>query len=95
MKRHNPNGSRLWEPSEKEKLRDLFFEGYTDEEIAEQLHRIVGAVAGMRSLLKLKKNKQGKRDFVLHDAMGDYLPKWYVDLKRRQWNEKYGRASIR
>lgn len=85
---------RVWSAAEKEKVKDMFLEGYSDEEIAEQLHRTVGAVVGMRSLLKLKKSKQVKRDFVLHDAMGDYLPKWYVDLKRKQWNEKYGRASI-
>jgi hypothetical protein len=95
LAKNNPNGSRLWEPAEKEKLRDLFFEGYTDDEIAEMLERTPGAVAGMRGLLKLRKSKQGKRDFVLHDAMGEYLPKWYVDLKRKQWNEKYGKASIR
>lgn len=88
VQRKNNNGSILWSDADKERLRDLYFEGYTDEEIAEQLGRTATAVQGMRSLLKLKKTRQPHKVFRIHDAMADYYPTWYKKHLLQQWKEQ-------
>lgn len=90
----NANGSILWSNADKEKLRDLYYEGYNDEEIAEQLGRTATAVQGMRSLLKLPKKRQPEKEFY-KGVMADYYPKWYKDKLKREWEQKYNRTSTR
>lgn len=83
------NGTRIWEAKDKEKLKDLYYEGYTDEEIAEVLGRTKKAISRVRAELKLKARSRGNKEFVIHDAMGDYLPKWWKDILKKRWEERY------
>lgn len=90
----NSNGSYIWSDADKEKLRDLFHEGYTDEEIAEALGRTPLAVQGMRSLLKLKKAYQPHK-FEPKGVLADYYPKWYLKKLKEQWEQKFNQTSTK
>lgn len=87
----NPN---IWTRADKEKLRDLFFEGYNDEEIAKKMGRTPKAVCIQRSLLKLPKKRQPPRRFGIHDAMADYYPKWYKDYLIKQWEKEQSMSTM-
>lgn len=86
MPKKNNNGSFIWSDADKEKLRDLYHEGYTDEEIAEQIGRTFMAVQSMRCSMKLPKLDQMR--FEINDAMADYYPTWYKKLLKQQWKEQ-------
>lgn len=81
----NPNGSFLWSQVDKEKLRDLYHEGYTDEEIAIQLGR------AMRYALKLKLKSQPEKKFVIKDSMADYYPAWYLKKLKKEWDQQFSK----
>lgn len=80
---------REWTAKEREKVRDMFYEGYTDAEIAEALKRTEGAVVRQRCMLKLKKTARPRHTFYIHDAMAEYFPKWYKELLFKRWQERY------
>lgn len=84
----NSNGSYIWSNADKEKLRDLYFEGNNDEEIGEQLGRTDKAVSYMRSVLKLPKKRQPEKVFQLKGVMSDFYPEWYKQKLKREWQEK-------
>ena len=83
------NGATTWTASEKEKLRDLYYEGYTDGEIAEQIGRSPKAVCSVRCAMKLPKKMQGDKKFVIKDAMAEYYPTWYRKHLEARWREQY------
>lgn len=87
----NPNGSFLWSQADKEKLRDLYHEGYTDEEIAIQLGRTRKAVGAMRCALKLKLKSQPEKKFVIKDSMADYYPPWYLKKLKKEWDQQFSK----
>ena len=80
---------RVWSAAEKEKVKDLFHEGYSDAEIAHILGRTAMAVTLQRHYMKSHKAKQPSREFVIHDAMAEYYPSWYKKQLREQWKERY------
>lgn len=80
---------RVWTQAEKEKVRDMFFEGYTDAEIGEKIGRTPHAVGLQRCYMGFKKLRQPQRRFEIHDAMADYYPDWYKKQLKEQWNEQY------
>lgn len=84
----NSNGSYIWSQADKEKLRDLYYEGYNDKEIGEQLGRTDKAVCYMRSILKLPKKRQPEKVFQLKGVMSDFYPEWYKQKLKREWQEK-------
>lgn len=79
---------RVWSAAEKEKVKDLFHEGYSDAEIAHILGRTAKAVSVERHYLGLHKKKQPQREFRIHDAMADYYPTWYKKHLLQQWKEQ-------
>lgn len=91
----NANGSIIWSDADKEKLCDLFHEGYTDEEIGEQLGRTAMAVCRIRHLLRLRIERRPNKIFKPKGVMADYFPKWYKDKLKREWEQKYNQTSMR
>ena len=79
---------RLWSATEKEKVKDMFYEGYSDAEIAIKLGRTALAVGSQRHYMKLHKAQQPHKEFVIHDAMAEYYPRWYKKFLREQWQEQ-------
>lgn len=83
-----PHNIRVWSATEKEKVKDLFHEGYSDAEIAVKLGRTPLAVGLQRHNMKLRKAQQPHKEFVIHDAMAEYYPTWYKKLLKQQWQEQ-------
>ena len=83
-----PNNIRVWSAAEKEKVKDMFFEGYSDAEIAVKLGRTPLAVGLQRHYMKLHKAHQPHKEFRIHDAMADYYPSWYKKHLLQQWKEQ-------
>ena len=79
---------RVWSAAEKEKVKDLFHEGYSDAYIAHVLGRTPLAVGLQRHYMKLRKAQQPHKEFVIHDAMADYYPTWYKKHLLQQWKEQ-------
>lgn len=79
---------RVWSAAEKEKVKDMFLEGYSDAEIAHILGRTALAVGLQRHYMKLHKAHQPHKEFVIHDAMADDYPTWYKRYLREQWKEQ-------
>lgn len=79
---------RVWSAAEKEKVKDMFLEGYSDAEIAVKLGRTALAVGIQRHYMKLHKAHQPSREFVIHDAMAEYYPTWYKKHLLQQWKEQ-------
>lgn len=79
---------RVWSAAEKEKVKDLFLEGYSDAEIAHILGRTVIAVGLQRHYMKLRKAQQPHKEFAIHDAMAEYYPTWYKKHLLQQWHEQ-------
>ena len=79
---------RVWSAAEKEKVKDMFLEGYSDAEIAHKLGRTPLAVGLQRHYMKLHKAQQPHKEFVIHDAMADYYPTWYKKQLLQQWKEQ-------
>lgn len=88
QRRKNSNGSYLWSNADKERLRDLYYEGYNDEEIGLRVGRTVKAVCHMRSLLKLPKKKQPDKEFHLKGVMSDFYPEWYKLKLKKEWHDR-------
>lgn len=94
MRRHHRvilekgNRVRVWTDAEKEKVKDLFHEGYSDAEIAVKLGRTPLAVGLQRHNMKLRKACQPHKEFRIHDAMADYYPTWYKRYLREQWKKQ-------
>lgn len=88
IQRKNSNGSYIWSNADKEKLRDLYSEGYNDKEIGEQLGRTDKAVCYMRSVLKLPKKKQPEKHFVLKGVLSEYYPDWYIKQLKERWEKE-------
>ena len=84
---------RVWSAAEKEKVKDMFHEGYSDAEIAVKLGRTPLAVGLQRHYMKLHKAHQPSREFVIHDAMTEYYPTWYKKHLRQQWKEQQQTSS--
>lgn len=82
-----PHTLNVWTAAEKEKVKDLFFEGYTDEEIDSRIGRTAKAVGVQRCYLHLHKKRQPPKQFIIHDAMADYYPKWYKEHLKREWEQ--------
>lgn len=83
-----PRDIRLWTAAEREKVKDMFLEGYSDAEIAIKLGRTALAVGLQRHYMKLHKAQQPHKEFVIHDAMAEYYPRWYKRYLREQWAEQ-------
>lgn len=79
---------RMWTPAEKEKVRDLYYEGYSDKEIGAEIKRSEKAVGIERHRQGLKKSRQPGREFVIHDAIKDYYPRWYIKLLKEEWKQR-------
>lgn len=79
------NRVRVWTDAEKEKVKDLFYEGYSDAEIAVKLGRTALAVGIQRHYMKLHKAYQPAKEFRIHDAMADFYPTWYKKKLREEW----------
>lgn len=79
---------RVWSAAEKEKVKDMFLEGYSDAEIAQILGRTPLAVGLQRHYMKLRKAQQPHKEFVIHDAMAEYYPTWYKKHLLQQWIEQ-------
>lgn len=77
----------MWTAAQKEKLRDLFFEGYNDEEIGTKIGRTAKAVGVQRCHMQLRKKRQPPKTFIIHDAMADYYPRWYKEYLKEQWEQ--------
>lgn len=77
----------MWSLAEKEKVKDLFYEGYSDDEIAKKLGRTPLAVGLQRHYMKLRKAQQPHKEFRIHDAMAEYYPTWYNEKLKREWIE--------
>lgn len=75
----------MWTDAEKEKVKDLFYEGYSDAEIAVKLGRTALAVGIQRHYMKLHKAHQPSKEFRIHDAMADFYPSWYKKQLREEW----------
>lgn len=90
LRRKHSSGCYIWEEADKEELRDLYFEGYTDEEIAEMMERTPSAVQRMRSLLGLVKKNQPPKRFTLKGVLSEFYPKFYKDKLRKEWEQKHG-----
>lgn len=84
---------REWSAAEKEKVKDMFLEGYSDAEIAVKLGRTALAVGIQRHYMKLHKAHQPSKEFVIHDAMAEYYPTWYKRYLREQWKEQQSISS--
>ncbi len=86
-------GSRYaWSEEEIQTLRDMHSKGCDDEQIAQRLGRSVHAVTLKRCALNLPKHKKERVKmchFEIHDAMADYLPKWWVNELKRRWREQF------
>ena len=78
---------RVWSAAEKEKVKDMFLEGYSDAEIADKLGRTVIAVGLQRHYMKLRKAQQPHKEFVIHDAMAEHYPTWYKKYLLQQWKK--------
>ena len=89
----NSNGSYIWSQADKEKLRELYYEGYNDEEIGKQLRRTPLAVRYMRYVLKLPKKRQPEKEFKFKGVMSDYYPEWYKEKLKREWQEEQQTSS--
>jgi hypothetical protein len=83
-----PHNIRVWSAAEKEKVKDMFLEGYSDAEIAVKLGRTPLAVGLQRHYMRLHKAQQPHKEFVIHDAMADYYPTWYKKHLLQQWKEQ-------
>lgn len=83
-----PHNIGVWSAAEKEKLKDLFREGYSDAEIGAKLGRTEKSVSVKRHHLGLHKAQQPRKEFRIHDAMADYYPKWYKKLLKQRWQEQ-------
>lgn len=83
-----PHNVRVWSAAEKEKVKDMFLEGYSDAEIAQILGRTPLAVGLQRHYMKLRKAQQPHKEFVIHDAMAEYYPTWYKKHLLQQWIEQ-------
>lgn len=79
------NRVRVWTDAEKEKDKDLFYEGYSDAEIAVKLGRTALAVGIQRHHLKLRKAYQPTKEFRIHDPIADFYPTWYKNYLKEQW----------
>jgi hypothetical protein len=79
---------RVWSAAEKEKVKDMFFEGYSDAEIAHRLGRTTLAVGLQRHDMKLHKARQPHKEFRIHDAMAEFYPAWYKKHLLQQWKEQ-------
>lgn len=79
------NRVRVWTDAEKEKVKDLFYEGYSDKEIGERLGRTALAVSMQRHHLRLHKARQPAKVFCIHDPIADYYPSWYKKKLREEW----------
>lgn len=79
----------LWTPAEKERVRDLYNEGYDDEEIAEMIGRTATATMNIRCRLGLKKRRKPSKRFVLKGADSEYYPKFYVEILEKRWREQF------
>lgn len=79
---------RVWSAAEKEKVKDMFFEGYSDAEIAHRLGRTTLAVGIQRHYMKLHKARQPHKEFRIHDAMAEFFPTWYKKHLLQQWKEQ-------
>ena len=79
---------KLWSATEREKVKDMFFEGYSDAEIGEVLGRTAKSVGLQRYHLNLHKAHQPHKEFRIHDAMADYFPTWYKKYLLQQWKEQ-------
>lgn len=92
----NKTSSRAWSNEDTQTLIDMHRDGYDDEDIAQRLGRSAGAVTVKRCALHLPKIKREKHreKFEIHDAMADYLPKWWVNELKRRWREEQ-RVSTR
>jgi hypothetical protein len=87
------NRVRVWTDTEKEKVKDLFYEGYSDAEIAVKLGRTALAVGIQRHYMNLHKAHQPSRELVIHDAMAEYYPTWYKRFLREQWKKQQSTSS--
>lgn len=88
IKLDNTPRVRVWSAAEKEKVKDMFHEGYSDAEIAVKLGRTALAVGIQRHYMNLHKAHQPSREFVIHDAMAEYYPTWYKKFLREQWKKQ-------
>lgn len=85
--KRNFNGSFNWSEEDLQRLRDLYHQGYTDEEIAEKLGRTFLAVQSRRCAMKLPKVRY-EEQFEISDAMEEYFPRWYRKKLEKEWIEK-------
>jgi hypothetical protein len=85
---------KVWSLAEKAKVKDLFFEGYSDDEIAAELGRTAKAVGIQRHYMQLHKAQQPHKEFRIHDAMADYYPRWYKLYLREQWEKKQSMSTM-
>ena len=79
---------KLWSAAEREKVKDMFFEGYSDAEIGEVLGRTAKSVGLLRYHLRLHKAHQPHKEFRIRAAMADYYHTWYKKLLKHQWIEQ-------
>lgn len=89
-----PHTLNVWTAAEKEKVKDLFYEGYTDEEIGNKIGRTAKAVGVQRCHMRLRKKRQPPKTFCIHDAMADYYPKWYMQHLKREWEKEQLMCSM-
>lgn len=80
---------RVWSEREKEKLRDLFFDGFTDADIGRRLGRTRSAIEQQRCKMRLSKEHQPHKEFHIRDAIAEYYPGWYRRLLKKKWQERY------
>jgi hypothetical protein len=83
----------VWTDAEKEKVKDLFYEGYSDAEIAVKLGRTALAVGIQRHHLRLHKAYQPAKEFRIHDAMADFYPSWYKKQLREEWLQQQEQST--
>lgn len=81
------NRHRPYTPDDKNKLRDLYYKGYTNEEIANKLHRSTMSIKVMRSKMRLVDRRPGN-EFVLEGVLSDYYPPFYVEILRERWESQ-------
>lgn len=84
------NNSPDWSDQDLKRLQDMFNDGYEDEQIAAELNRSLYAVGRRRRMMGLHRSRScGVRcKFEIHDAMEEYLPKWWVDILKKRWLEQ-------
>lgn len=80
---------RQWSAKEKACVRDMYLDGYSDNEIADKLGRSIGSIGQQRHQLGLKRSTQPGKEFKICDAMAEYYPTWYKRLLKQRWQERY------